>query len=107
MSIATRVTLLTVLLVGLTLSLYGFLSLRSRRVEVTADLERQTRLFGSALAVSLEAGAIDVISPDPLPDAPATQSCVPAEQALKPKLHPASPPSPPPRRALARVRERG
>ena len=42
-------------------------------------------------------------SPDPLPDAPATQSCVPAEQALKPKLHPASPPSPPPRRALARV----
>ncbi len=64
MSIATRVTLLTVLLVGLTLSLYGFLSLRSRRVEVTADLERQTRLFGSALAVSLEAALQDGLFED-------------------------------------------
>lgn len=57
-------TLLTVLLVGLTLSLYGFLSLRSRRVEVTADLERQTRLFGSALAVSLEAALQDGLFED-------------------------------------------
>lgn len=64
MSIATRVTLLTVLLVGLILSLYGFLSLRSRRVEVTADLERQTRLFGSALAVSLEAALQDGLFED-------------------------------------------
>ena len=52
------------LLVGLILSLYGFLSLRSRRVEVTADLERQTRLFGSALAVSLEAALQDGLFED-------------------------------------------
>jgi signal transduction histidine kinase len=58
------VTLLTVLLVGLTLSLYGFLSLRSRRVEVTADLERQTRLFGSALTASLEAALQDGLYED-------------------------------------------
>lgn len=64
MSIATRVTLLTVLLVTTALGLYGVISLRSRRVELTADLERQTRLFGSALRVSLEAAIQDGLYED-------------------------------------------
>ena len=57
MSIATRVTLLTVLLLVLALSLFGVLTLRTRRAELDADLEQKTRLFASALTVSLE-GAI-------------------------------------------------
>ena len=64
MSIATRVTLLSVLLVVLTLSLFGFFSQRQRRVEMTADLERQTRLFGSALTVALEAANQDGLFED-------------------------------------------
>jgi len=63
-SIATRVTLLSVLLVVLTLSLFGFFSQRQRRVEMTADLERQTRLFGSALTVALEAANQDGLFED-------------------------------------------
>lgn len=64
MSIATRVTLLTVLLVTTALGLYGVISLRSRRVEMTADLERQTRLFGSSLRVALEAAIQDGLYED-------------------------------------------
>jgi signal transduction histidine kinase len=63
-SIATRVTLLTVLLVTLALGVYGTLSLRSRRLERTADLERQTWLFGSALKVTLEAAVQDGLYED-------------------------------------------
>lgn len=64
MSIATRVTLLTVLLVTLALGVYGSLSLRGRRAERTADLERQTWLFGSALKVALEAAVQDGLYED-------------------------------------------
>ena len=64
MSIATRVTLLTVLLVTLALGVYGTLSMRGRRAERTAELERQTWLFGSALKVALEAAAQDGLYED-------------------------------------------
>ena len=64
MSIATRVTLLTVLLVTLALGVYGSLSMRGRRAERTADLERQTWLFGSALKVALEAAVQDGLYED-------------------------------------------
>ncbi|HNO67553.1 MAG TPA: ATP-binding protein [Pseudomonadota bacterium] len=63
-SIATRVTLLTVLLVTLALGVYGTLSMRGRRAERTAELERQTWLFGSALKVALEAAAQDGLYED-------------------------------------------
>lgn len=63
-SIATRVTLLTVLLVTMALGVYGTISLRGRRAERTADLERQTWLFGSALKVALEAAAQDGLYED-------------------------------------------
>jgi HAMP domain-containing protein len=63
-SIATRVTLLTVLLVTLALGVYGSLSMRGRRAERTADLERQTWLFGSALKVALEAAVQDGLYED-------------------------------------------
>jgi signal transduction histidine kinase len=56
--------LLTVLLVTTALGLYGVISLRSRRVELTADLERQTRLFGSSLRVALEAAIQDGLYED-------------------------------------------
>ena len=64
MSIATRVTLLTVLLVTLALGVYGSLSMRGRRAERTADLARQTWLFGSALKVALEAAGQDGLYED-------------------------------------------
>ena len=59
MSIATRVTLLTVLLVVATLGLYGFFSLRARRAELSLAHEQSTQLFASALAVSLQAALQD------------------------------------------------
>ena len=55
MKIGTRVTLLTVLLVVLTLSLYGYISILTRQAELERDVERQTQLFGSSLRVALEA----------------------------------------------------
>jgi signal transduction histidine kinase len=55
MKIGTRVTLLTVLLVVLTLGIYGLFSVRTREAELREDLERQTQLFGSSLTVALEA----------------------------------------------------
>ncbi len=64
MKIGTRVTLLTVLLVVLTLSLYGLLSVRARRAELTDDLERQTQLLGSSLRVALEAALQDGLFED-------------------------------------------
>ncbi len=64
MSIATRVTLLTVLLVILTLGLYGFFSLRARRAELSSAHEQSTQLFASALAVSLQAALQDGLFED-------------------------------------------
>ena len=64
MSIATRVTLLTVLLVVLTLGLYGFFSLRARRAELVSSQEQSTQLFASALAVSLQAALQDGLFED-------------------------------------------
>lgn len=64
MSIATRVTLLTVLLVVLSLGLYGFFSLRARRAELVAAQEQSTRLFASALTVALEAALQDGLFED-------------------------------------------
>ncbi len=64
MSIATRVTLLTVLLVILTLGLYGFFSLRARKAELSSAHEQSTQLFASALAVSLQAALQDGLFED-------------------------------------------
>lgn len=64
MSIATRVTLLTVLLVVLTLGLYGFFSLRSRHTELVAAQEQNTRLFASALTTALEGALQDGLFED-------------------------------------------
>src|SRR6185312_9775587 len=55
MKIGTRITLTTVTLVLLTLGLYGWVSLRTRRAELNADLERQMELVGAAVRVALEA----------------------------------------------------
>jgi len=63
-SIATRVTLLTVLLIVLTLGLYGFFNLRARHAELVAVQEQNTRLFASALTVSLEAALQDGLFED-------------------------------------------
>lgn len=64
MSIATRVTLLTVLLVILTLGLYGFFSLRARKAELSSAHEQSTQLFASALGVSLQAALQDGLFED-------------------------------------------
>ena len=55
MKIGTRITLTTVTLVLLTLGLYGWVSLRTRRAELTQDLERQMELVGASVRVALEA----------------------------------------------------
>jgi signal transduction histidine kinase len=53
--IGTRITITTVVLVMLTLGLYGWLSIRARKAELERDLERQTALVGSAVQVAFEA----------------------------------------------------
>jgi signal transduction histidine kinase len=53
MKIGTRITLTTVTLVLVTLGLYGWVTLRNRRVELTADLERQTAMVGTSVRISL------------------------------------------------------
>lgn len=55
MKIGTRITLTTVTLVLLTLGLYGWVSLRTRRAELISDLERQMSLMGTSVRISLEA----------------------------------------------------
>lgn len=55
MKIGTRITLTTVTLVLLTLGLYGWVSLRTRRAELTQDLERQMELVGASVRVALDA----------------------------------------------------
>jgi signal transduction histidine kinase len=55
MKIGTRITLTTVTLVLLTLGLYGWVSLRTRRAELNQDLERQMELVGASIRVALEA----------------------------------------------------
>jgi signal transduction histidine kinase len=59
MKIGTRITLTTVTLVLLTLGLYGWVSLRTRRAELNADLERQMELVGASVRVALEASLKD------------------------------------------------
>src|SRR5438094_236063 len=59
MKIGTRITITTVTLVMLTLGLYGLVSVRVRRAELEADLERQTTLVGNAVQVALEAALKD------------------------------------------------
>ncbi|HEX9103879.1 MAG TPA: histidine kinase dimerization/phospho-acceptor domain-containing protein, partial [Polyangia bacterium] len=59
MKIGTRITLTTVTLVLLTLGLYGWVSLRTRRAELTRDLERQMELVGASVRVALEAAEKD------------------------------------------------
>jgi signal transduction histidine kinase len=64
MKIGTRLTIMTVTLVVLTLSLYGWVSLRTRETELTSDLERQMALVGSSTRVSLEAALKDGLFED-------------------------------------------
>lgn len=59
MKIGTRITLTTVTLVVMTLGLYGWVSLRTRRAELTSDLERQMSLMGTSVRISLEAALKD------------------------------------------------
>jgi signal transduction histidine kinase len=59
MKIGTRITLTTVVLVLVTLGLYGSVTLRNRRVELTSDLERSTALLGTSLRISLTAALRD------------------------------------------------
>jgi signal transduction histidine kinase len=59
MKIGTRITLTTVTLVLLTLGLYGWVSLRTRRAELNTDLERQMELVGAAVRVALETAEKD------------------------------------------------
>ncbi len=55
MKIGTRITITTVALVLITLGLYGLVTVRARRAELQADLERQTSLVGRAVQGALEA----------------------------------------------------
>jgi signal transduction histidine kinase len=64
MKIGTRITITTVLLVLITLSLYGYVSVRARRIELAQDLERQTSLVGAAVQVAFEAALQDGLFED-------------------------------------------
>jgi signal transduction histidine kinase len=64
MKIGIRLTMTTMVLVVLTLSLYGWASLRARQAELTSDLERQTALVGASTRVSLEAALKDGLFED-------------------------------------------
>lgn len=55
MRIGTRITLITTALVMTALVLYGYVSVRIRRAELRADLERQSQSVAMVLQVSLEA----------------------------------------------------
>lgn len=55
MRIGTRITLVTTALVMTALVLYGYASVRIRRAELRADLERQSQSVAMVLQVSLEA----------------------------------------------------
>jgi signal transduction histidine kinase len=52
--IGTRITVTTVVMVLLTLVLYGYLSVRQRQKELNGDLEHQTELVGTAVQVAFE-----------------------------------------------------
>jgi len=62
--IGTRITVTTVVMVLLTLGLYGYLSVRQRQKELNADLERQTELVGTAVQVAFEAAIQDGLFED-------------------------------------------
>src|SRR5215471_16427434 len=57
MRIGSRISLTTVTLVMVTLGVYSYVTLRTRRAEVRADLERQSLLVGGSIQVALEAAA--------------------------------------------------
>ncbi len=67
MKIGTRITLTTVTLVLVTLGLYGWLNLRTRRAELAADLERQMELVGASARVALEASLKEGVVADRAP----------------------------------------
>src|SRR4051812_11797947 len=64
MKIGTRITVTTVTLVLLALSINGWVSLRTRNVELTSDLERQMELVGGSVRVALEAALKDGLFED-------------------------------------------
>ncbi len=64
MNIGTRISIITVTLVMITLGLYAYVTVRVRRVEVRRDLERQTELVGSAVQVAFEAAVQDGLYED-------------------------------------------
>jgi signal transduction histidine kinase len=64
MGIGTRITIMTVLVVIVTLGIYGYLSARARRAELVADLEAQTAVVGSAMQVAFEAALQDGLFED-------------------------------------------
>ncbi len=55
MKLGTRITLTTTCLVAVAVGVYGYVSVRIRRSELQADLERETQSIGAALQVALEA----------------------------------------------------
>jgi signal transduction histidine kinase len=62
--IGTRISVTTVVMVIMTLGLYGYLSVRQRRAELAADLERQTELVGAAVQIAFEAALQDGLFED-------------------------------------------
>jgi signal transduction histidine kinase len=62
--LGTRITLITASLVAIALGVYGYVSVRIRRGELTDDLERQTQSVGSAVQVALEAAIQGGLSDD-------------------------------------------
>lgn len=64
MKIGTRITFTTVALVVVTLGLYGYVSVRNRRLELFADSQRQLEQVGTAVRVALEAALRDGLFQD-------------------------------------------
>jgi signal transduction histidine kinase len=57
--IGTRITVTTVVMVLLTLGLYGYFTVRQRSKELNVDMEYQTQLVGTAVQVAFEAAIQD------------------------------------------------
>jgi signal transduction histidine kinase len=64
MKIGTRITLVTVTLVMVTLGLYSYVSVRNRRLELFEDSQRQLEQVGTAVRVPLEAALRDGLFQD-------------------------------------------
>lgn len=64
MKIGVRITLMTTVLAVTTLGIYGASSIQTRRAELMADLENETRTAGTSMQVTLEAALRDGLFQD-------------------------------------------